>query len=41
MNLPVHGTFPEEEQERTGFQFQVERRPFGLYLIIEKRNFPV
>ncbi|KAL6069018.1 hypothetical protein STEG23_032134, partial [Scotinomys teguina] len=36
MNLPVHGTFPEEEQEQTGFQFQVERRPFGLYLIAEK-----
>lgn len=39
MNLPVDGTFPEKKQEQTRFQFQVECRPFGLYLIEEKRTF--
>lgn len=39
MNLPVDGTFPEKEQEQTGFQFQVEHRPFGLYFIAEKGTF--
>ena len=39
MNLPVDGTFPKKEQEQTRFQFQVECRPFGLYLIAEKGTF--